>query len=79
MKERWQRAQVADKEFQQLGKKVERLTNLIPRYPKIRELLHWMNIDLERQLAEDTETLDSLTDPKDKSIFVEASSVSKFR
>jgi|GEM_PF-6848005 len=66
MKERWQRAQVADKEFQQLGKKVERLTNLIPRYPKIRELLHWMNIDLERQLAEDTETLDALTDPKDK-------------
>jgi hypothetical protein len=66
MKERWQRVQIADKEFQQLGKKVERLTNLIPRYPKIRELLHWMNIDLERQLAQDTQALDALTDSKDK-------------
>ncbi len=66
MKERWQRVQIADKEFQQLGKKVERLTNLIPRYPKVRDLLHWMNIDLERQLAEDTQTLETLTDPKDK-------------
>lgn len=66
MKERWQRVQIADKEFQQLGRKVERLTNLIPRYPKVRELLHWMNIDLERQLAEDTQTLETLTDPKDK-------------
>ena len=66
MKERWQRVPLADKEFQQLGKKVERLTNLIPGYPKIRELLHWMNVDLERQLAKDTQTLDSLSDPKDK-------------
>ncbi|MDT7043266.1 6-hydroxymethylpterin diphosphokinase MptE-like protein [Candidatus Nitronereus thalassa] len=66
MKERWQRVQIPDKEFQQLGKKVERLTALIPRYTRVRELLHWMNIELERQLAEDTQTLETLTDPKDK-------------
>jgi len=66
MKERWQRAQVADAEFQRLGHAVERLTNFIPRYAKVRELLHWMNVDLERQLTEDTEVLESLTDPKDK-------------
>lgn len=66
MKERWQRVQIADKEFQMLGRKVERLTNLIPRYSKVRELLHWMNIELERQLSEDTQTLEMLTDPKDK-------------
>ena len=66
MKERWQCQQVADAEFQRLGRQVERLTSFIPRYPKVRELLHWMNIDLERQLAEDTETLETLSDPKAK-------------
>jgi len=66
MKERWQRVQIVDKEFQRLGRKIERLTRYIPRYPKVRELLHWMNIDLERQLAEDTQTLETLTNPKDK-------------
>lgn len=66
MKERWLHAQVPDVDFQKLGKAVEKLTSFIPRYTKVRELLHWMNVELERQLAEDTQLLESLTDPKDK-------------
>ncbi|RMH06272.1 MAG: DUF115 domain-containing protein, partial [Nitrospirae bacterium] len=56
-------ARAIDTEFVRLGKTVERLTSLIPRYQTARSLLHWMDIEIEQQLSADTKALDHIQDP----------------
>ncbi|MEC4674477.1 MAG: 6-hydroxymethylpterin diphosphokinase MptE-like protein, partial [Nitrospirota bacterium] len=62
MKRRWQQHRQVDQEFTRLGKQVERLTSCIPRYQQVRELLHWMDLELEIQLDQDTQELEETTD-----------------
>jgi len=61
-----QASKAVDSELIRLGQRVERLTGLIPRYSLLRKLLHWMDISLERQLTEDTQTVNQATDPEDR-------------
>ena len=62
MKSRWEPHRQADQEFTRLGRQVERLTGFIPRYQQVRELLHWMDLELEIQLNQDTQDLDVAAD-----------------
>ena len=62
MKEKRQISQTVDAELISFGKAVERLTSFIPRYATARGLLHWMDIELERQLTEDTDALGRIQD-----------------
>lgn len=62
MKEKRQVSPTVDAELISFGKAVEQLTSFIPRYTTARGLLHWMDIELERQLTEDTDALDRIRD-----------------
>lgn len=66
MKQRWDANRQVDPEFTRLGKQVERLTHYIPRYVQVRELLHWMKLELEIQLSQDTQTLEEERDLQKK-------------
>jgi hypothetical protein len=61
-----QASTTVDSELIRLGQRTERLTSLIPQYSFLRQLLHWMDISLERHLREDTQVVGQAKEVEDR-------------